>query len=338
MQGYPLVSVIVLNYNGLKYLGKGLKECLDSVFRTNYPNFEVIFVDNGSEDASVDFVRENFKEDRIRVLENKSNLGFSEGFNRGIKTSKGRYLALLSNDMTVDPNWLNSIIKLMEKKTKIGLAGFKRLSYRTKNRIDGVGGDLFLCGRARPVGLYEIDRGQYNTLREDLDYIGGAMVLRRKILQEVGLFDPAYIIFYEDVDLCYRIRKRGYKTIYVPDSIIYHRGQATLEGMDPKGQHIQYMAHRSRIRFILIHFTLMRLLSAFVIDLASLFLVEDPTTKKLLLKAYLFNLKNLGTTLKKRRHYGPSPPFNCKFPIIARRLLYSEENQKVRAKFQRRRK
>jgi len=325
MQDYPLVSVIVLNYNGLKYLGEGLKECLDSVLRTDYPNFEVIFVDNGSEDASVAFVRENFKEDRIRVLENKSNLGFSEGFNRGIKTSKGRYLALLSNDMTVDPNWLKPVIKLMEKKPKIGLVGFKRLIYGTKNRIDGVGGDLFLCGRARPVGMYEIDRGQYDTVREDIDYIGGAMVLRRKILQEVGLFDPAYIIFYEDVDLCYRIRKRGYKTIYVPDAIIYHRGQATLKGMDPKGQHIEYMAHRSRIRFVLIHFTLMRLLSTFAIDLASLFLVANLTTKKLLLKAYLSNLKNLGPTLKRRGRYGPSPPFDCKFPIIARRLIFLTE-------------
>jgi len=325
MQDYPLVSVIVLNYNGLKYLGEGLKECLDSVFRTDYPNLEVIFVDNGSEDASVDYVRENFEEATIRVLENESNLGFSEGFNRGIKASKGKYLALLSNDMTVDPKWLDPIIKLMESEPKIGLAGFKRLIYGTKNRIDGVGGDLFLCGRARPVGTYETDRRQYDTIKEDLDYIGGAMVLRRKILREVGLFDPDYFIFYEDVDLCYRIRKHGYKTIYVPDAIIYHRGQTTLKGMDPKGQHIEYMAHRSRIRCILIHFTLMRLLSAFTIDLASLFLVANPTTRKLLLKAYMSNLKSLGPTLTRRRRYGPSPPFGCKFPVIARRQNFPTE-------------
>ena len=327
MQDFPLISVIILNYNGLRYLKGGLKECLDSVVETDYPNLEVIFVDNGSKDKSADFVRENFKERKIKVIENKHNLGFSEGFNKGIKVSHGKYIALLSNDMTVDPGWLRPVIKLMETEPKIGLAGFKRLVYGTKNLLDGIGGDLHLCGRARPVGAYEIDRGQYDTVREDLDYIGGAMVLRRKTLQEVGLFDPAYIIFSEDLDLCYRIRKRGYKTIYVPDAIIYHRGQATLKAMDPKGRHIEYMAHRSRIRCILIHFTLIRLLSAFVIDLVSLFFVTNPTTKRLLLKAYLSNLKNIGTTLKRRRRYGPSPPFRCKFPVIARRQRFTENSR-----------
>ena len=326
MQNLPLVSVVILNYNGLEYPKGILKECLDSVLKSNYPNLEVIFVDNGSTDGSVSFVRKNYS--KIKIVNNKRNLGFSEGFNTGIRASKRKYIVLLSNDMTVDPNWLNPVIKLMEREPQIGLAGFKRLIYGTKNRIDGIGGDLYLCGRVRPVGTYEIDRGQYDTIREDLGYIGGAMVLRRKALQEVGLFDPDYFIFSEDIDLCYRIRKHGYKTIYVPDAIIYHRGQATLNGMDPKGRYTEYMAHRSRIRCILIHFTLMRLLSAFAIDIVSLFLA-NPTTKRLLLKAYLSNLKNIGTTLKIRRRYGPSPPFGCKFPVIARRQRFTENSREL---------
>jgi len=318
MQNLPLVSVVILNYNGLKYPKALLKECLDSVLKSNYPNLEVIFVDNGSTDGSVSFVRKNYS--KIKIVNNKRNLGFSEGFNTGIKASKRKYIALLSNDMTVDPNWLNPVIKLMEREPQIGLAGFKRLIYGTKNRIDGIGGDLYLCGRVRTVGTYnKIDRGQYDTIREDLGYIGGAMVLRRKTLQEVGLFDPDYFIFSEDIDLCYRIRKHGYKTIYVPDAIIYHRGQATLKGMDPIGRYTAYMSHRSRIRCNLIHFTFIRLLSAFLIDLAWLFLA-NPTNKRLLLKAYWWNLKNIGTALKKRLHYGPSPPFGCKFPVTPFRL------------------
>ena len=320
MRDFPLVSVIILNYNGLRYLeGGGLRKCLNSVLRTDYPNFEVIFIDNGSTDMSANFVEENFEKSKIRVVKNECNLGFSEGFNRGIKASKGKYLALLSNDMTVDPNWLKPIIKLMESEPKIGIAGFKRLIYGTKNRIDGIGGDLYLCGRARVVGKYEIDRGQYDTIREDLDYIGGAMVLRKKTLQEVGLFDPDYIIFSEDVDLCYRMRKRGYKTVYVPNAVIWHRGQATLKGIDPKGRYTEYMSHRSRIRFILIHFTRIRILSAFLIDLIWLFLA-NPTSKRLLLKAYWWNLENISTALKKRQQYGPSPPFGCKFPVTPFRL------------------
>ena len=319
MQDLPLVSVIVLNYNGLRYLGHGLNECLDSVLRTRYSNLEVIFVDNGSTDGSVDFVRKNFKRSNIRVIKNRHNLGFSAGFNRGIKASKGKYLALVSNDMTVDPDWLKPIIKLVESEPQIGIAGFKRIVYGAKNLIEGIGGDLYLCGRGRPVGVREIDRGQYDAVREDLDYIGGAMVIRRKTLQEVGLFDPDYVIFFEDVDLCYRVRRRGYKTVYVPNAVIWHRGQATLEGMDPRGWYTEYMGYRSRIRFILIHFTLIRLLSAFLIDLVWL-LLANPTSKRLLLKAYRWNLENIGNALEKRLQYGPSPPFGCKFPITSFRF------------------
>ena len=124
-----------------------------------------------------------------------------------------------------------------------------------------------MCGRVKTVGTDEVDRGQYDTFREDLDWIGGAMVVRRKTLQETGLFDPDYVIFSEDCDLCYKIRKRGYKTVYIPEAIIWHRGQRTLTGIDPKGSYLGYMAERSRIRFAIIHFTTVRLLSTFLIDL-----------------------------------------------------------------------
>jgi len=314
MQKFPLVSVVILNYNGIKYLKEGLKECLDSVIETDYPNLEIIFVDNGSTDGSADFIRRNYKS-KIKMVENKRNLGFSEGFNTGIRISKGKYIALLSNDMTADPNWLNPIIKLMESEPKIGLAGFKRLVYGTKNVLDGIGGNLYLCGRVKPVGTLEIDRGQYDTVKEDIDYIGGAMVIRRKTLQEVGLFDPDYIIFSEDCDLCYKIRKRGYKTVYVPRAVIWHRGQATLNGMDPRGSYLYYMSERSRIRFALIHFVPIRILSTLVIDIAWLFLT-NPAWKKALLKAYWWNIKSIGITLKRRMKYGTCPPFGCKFPVL----------------------
>lgn len=318
MQDFPLVSVVILNYNGLKYLAEGLIECLDSVIETNYPNLEIVFVDNGSTDRSAYFIRKNYKS-KIKIVENKRNLGFAEGFNTGIRVSRGKYIALLSNDMTVDPNWLNPIVKLMESEPKIGLAGFKRLLYGTKNIIDGIGGNLYLCGRVKPVGTLEIDRGQYDIIKEDLDYIGGAMVIRKKTLKEVGLFDPDYIIFSEDLDLCYRIRKRGYKTVYVPNAVIWHRGQATLEGMDPVGSYTTYMSERSRIRFALIHFVPIRIFSTLIIDLAWLILT-NPAWKKALLKAYYWNIKNIGITLKRRAQYGPSPPHGCKFPLIPFKL------------------
>jgi len=317
MPDFPLVSVVILNYNGLKYLDGILKACLDSVLKSNYPNLEVIFVDNGSTDGSAEFVARHYP--KVRIVKNRCNLGFSEGFNRGIKASRGKYIALLSNDMTVDSNWLNPIISFMEENPKVGLAGFKRIILGTKDIIDGIGGNLYLSGRVKSIGRLEIDRGQYDTIREDLDYIGGAMVIRRETLNKAGLFDPNFFIFSEDIDLCYRIRKNGYKIVYIPYSIIYHKGQATLQRLDSRGLYLEYMANRSRIRCAIIHFTFIRLLSTFLIDLIWLIL-GNALTKKALLKAYWWNLKSISETLKKRLLYGPSPPYKCKYPILGFQL------------------
>ena len=315
----PLVSVVILNYNGLKYMGTGLRECLDSVLMSDYPNLEVIFVDNGSVDKSASFIEENFRS-KVRVIRNNSNLGFSEGFNTGIRGSKGEYVTLLSNDMTVERNWLNPIIDLMESNPQVGLGGFKRFRVGAQGSdklLDGIGGDLYLCGRVKPIGHKEIDKAQYDTNIDNLDFIGGAMVLRRKTLQRVGLLDPVFSVFSEDVDLCFRIRKSGYKTVYVHNAEIWHKGQATIKGMDPKGSYLEYMGYRNRIRCNLIHFTLKRILATFLIDAVWFFTMRSIKSKKILLKAYLWNLSNIAVTLDKRLAYGPSPPFGCKSPVIS---------------------
>jgi len=312
----PLVSVVILNYNGLTYIKEILKEALDSVLRSKYQNLEIIFVDNGSTDASAYFVKRNYP--MVKVVKNKQNLGFSGGFNSGIRVSKGKYIALLSNDMTVDPNWLNPAIEIMEKDPKKGLVGFKRLVLGTKDLLDGIGGDLYLCGRVKLIGALEIDKGQYDHVIEDLDYIGGAMVLRREALKKTGLFDPHFFIFSEDIDLCYRLRKNGYKVVYIPYSIIYHKGQSTLKRLKSR-MYLEYMADRSRIRCAIIHFTIIRLLSVFLIDLIWLTLTNS-TYKMALIKGYLWNLKHISDALKRRLIYGPSPTYTCKPPLLPFRL------------------
>jgi hypothetical protein len=295
-------------------MGEGLKDCLDSVLKTDYSEFEVVFVDNGSEDSSADFVEERYKK-RVKLIRNTTNLGFAEGFNSGIRVSRGKYLALLSNDMTVHPSWLNPVISLMESNATIGLAGFKRMVRGQNNLLDGIGSDLYLCGRVKPIGTHEIDKGQFEVNIDNLDFIGGAMALKRETIRRVGLFDPEFPVFSEDVDLCFRIRKAGYKIVYVHDAVIWHRAHATLTGMDPKGLFLEYIANRNRIRFGIIHFTLKRLLSMMMID-SAWFMMTNSTSKKILLKAYFWNLMNIMVPLKKRLLYGPSPPYGCKFPVM----------------------
>jgi hypothetical protein len=314
VESCPLVSIVILNYNGLKYLKEGLAECVKSVLETEYPNFEIIVVDNGSSDGSVESLRKEFGS-KLKIVENKTNLGWSEGFNNGIRASNGAYITLLSNDMTADPNWLNPILYLMKSDPKIGLAGFKRMLYGRKGIIDGIGGELYLCGRVKPIGTREVDSGQYNHIREDVDYIGGAMVLTRTALEKTGLFDPGFYLFSEDIDLCFRIRKNGYKVVYVPNAIIFHRGQATLKGRDPKGLYLEYMSYRSRIRCAILHFVTPRLLSTFLIDAIS-FSVANTATKRMLFRAYWWNLTCISPVLKLRLRNGPSPPFSCKAPVL----------------------
>lgn len=318
---FPLVSVIILNYNGLRYLRAGLQECLDSVIECNYPRLEVIFVDNGSTDGSPLFVEENYKS-KIVVIKNEHNLGCAEGFNEGIRASSGEYLALISNDMVVDHNWLKPIVKLMKSDQRIGIAGCKLLAYGTTKLLDAIGGaDLYLCGRLKTIGAGEVDGGQYDANMDNLDFIGGTQILRRSALDQVGLYDPGFSEFFsEDVDLCFRMRKAGYKVVYVYDAVVWHRSSATFRGLsqDVRARaFIQYMGHRNRIRTNLIHFRLRRLFSAFLIDFVWFAIYPDSQSsyKRLLLKAYVWNLRHIGVTLKKRLKIGPSPPYGCKYGV-----------------------
>ena len=131
----PLVSIIILNYNGENYLA----ECLSSVFRTKYQNFEVIFVDNASKDNSLEIVKKQFgQEERLKVLKSAHSLGFSGGNNFGFDHTKGNYLVFLNNDTIVDPLWLQSLVDIMEQDKTIGLAGSTILSIDGR-RIRGAG-------------------------------------------------------------------------------------------------------------------------------------------------------------------------------------------------------
>jgi hypothetical protein len=334
----PIVSVIVLNYNGLRYLRAGLKECLDSVIDCSYPRKEIIFVDNGSEDGSVAFVKEHY-DGKITLIENSRNLGFSEGFNTGMRASNGEYFALLSNDMVVDRHWLEPVVALMESDKEVGLAGCKRLAYGSTKLLDGIGADLYLCGRVTSVGLEELDHGQYDANIYDLAFIGGVMIVRRKTVETAGMLDPELKLFSEDIDLCFRIRKAGYKVVYVYKSVLWHKASATFAGMSRDATAralIEFSRERNRIRTNIIYFRLPRLLSAFLIDL--IWLVVDPnsTTKRMLLKGYLWNLQRIALTLRKRRRYAPSPPYGCKYgkhlslrdPLA--RLLHRERRKVLR--------
>jgi hypothetical protein len=222
---WPLISVIVLNYNGKNFLN----ECLKSVLNGNYPNFEVVLVDNASSDDSIELAKEKFENNRVlNIVKNACNLGFAAGNNVGISYGKGEYVLFLNNDTVVEPNWLIELVSVMESDAKIGAAQSKLLSLADKRTIDSAGDFVDYYGLAIRRGSWgEEDKGQYDRIEEIFSARGAALIVRSKILAEIGAFDADFFLSYEDIDLCWRIRLNGYKIVFVPKSRVYHIGGAT---------------------------------------------------------------------------------------------------------------
>lgn len=221
----PLVSIIILSYESLKFL----KKCLESVLDTKYNNFEVILVDNASTDGSIEYVKKTFGHDyRLDIIQNERNVGFAEGNNIGAKVARGKYVVFLNPDTVVDPNWLTAFVNVMEKDPTIGVCQSKLLSMENPKILDSAGDFIDYYGiMMRRGGDYmERDQGQYDNVDEIFSARGAAMITRQRVINEVGLFDPTFFLTYEDIDFCWRVRLRGYKVYFVPNSVVYHMGEA----------------------------------------------------------------------------------------------------------------
>lgn len=218
---HPLVSIVILNYNGERYL----ERCLNSVFSAEYPNFEVIIVDNASTDNSPAlFMRLPKREPPLVVIRNPRNLGFAEGNNIGIAVTGGKYVVLLNNDTEVTPDWLNGLVSELERDSSIGAAQSKLLQMRDKACIDSLGDFIDYFGVTFQRGYGEIDAGQYDDACEIFSARGAAMIVRKSVIKQIGVLDPLFFIRCEDIDFSWRIRLRGYRIILVPSSVVYHAG------------------------------------------------------------------------------------------------------------------
>jgi hypothetical protein len=293
----PLVYVIVLSWNGLDWL----KVCIPSLLKTKYKNFKTVVVDNGSTDGSQRFIKKNFP--AVTLIENDENLGFSAGNNIGIKYAiqKGAdYVVLLNNDTVVDEYWLGELVKAAGSK-EVGACTSKFLLYDKKGVINSAGGQVNFLGFAWPVGLNEKDRGQY-TEREVAFGCAASLLLKTTVLKEVGLFDPSYFIYADDTDLSWRIRLRGYKILYAPKSVVWHKYSATMQTRRKK---YKYLIERNRITTILKNYSLKSLLLispalVFIEFSVLLYSICDgwPLEK---IRGWVWNLLHLKEIIKKRR-------------------------------------
>ena len=219
-------SVIIVNWNGRHFL----KECLDSVFAQTCKDFEVILVDNGSTDGSMEFVRKAYP--KVRVLENASNLGFAEGNNVGFRAAKGRYIVPLNNDTKAHPRFLEALLKCAEKGgRRLGSVGSRMLYYSQPHLVNSTGIAALKDGGGRDRGVNKPNSGEWSKGCEIFGPCAGAALYLREALEDVkegdDYFDPSFFAYFEDVDLAHRLRLRGWKSLYCPDAVVLHHGRGT---------------------------------------------------------------------------------------------------------------
>ena len=231
---YPRVAVVILNWNGKKYL----EQFLPFVVASNYQNLEIIVGDNCSTDDSVIYLKSNYPQ--IKIISNDKNYGFAEGYNRVLSTVEADYFVLLNSDVEVTPNWIAPVIKLMETDNLIAAAQPKLLSYQDKTKFEhagAAGGFLDKYGypfcRGRIFDTVETDAGQYNQASEIFWASGAALFIKAKCWKEVNGLDGDFFAHMEEIDLCWRLKNKGYKIMYCPDSAVYHVGGGTLAAENP---------------------------------------------------------------------------------------------------------
>jgi len=256
---------VIVNWNGKHLLG----ECLESLQRQTFQNFETILVDNGSSDGSAEYVREQFREVKLVAL--PVNKGFAGGNNAGIRIAAGSYIALLNNDTKTDPAWLEHLIKEAESNRAAGMIACKILSYADPEVIDNVGLLIYPDGLARGKGRLERDQGQYDQKGEALFPSGCAGLYRKKMLDETGLFDEEFFAYADDVDLGLRGRLAGWGCVYVPSAKVYHKYSSSSSSYSSQKA---FLVERNRLWVLLkyypielilasVYFTVKRLLLQF---------------------------------------------------------------------------
>jgi hypothetical protein len=219
-----LISIVILNFNG----GKFIEDCVRSVLKSRDRRFEVIVVDNASSDGSYELLLSTFRKGRVRLIRNNVNVGFAEGNNIGYRESVGEVVVFLNADTRVDPNWLADLRTAIAP-SDIGAAQSKLISSRDFG-IDSLGGWLDYLGYVYSWGAwYSVHPPRFT---EPFYAEGAAMAVKRSAVHKVSLdaapFDPDYFYFYEDSDLCWRLRLNGYGIAVAWNSVVYHhRGYAT---------------------------------------------------------------------------------------------------------------
>jgi GT2 family glycosyltransferase len=225
----PLVSVVILNWNGRKFL----EQFLPSVLVSTYGNKKIIVADNASTDDSVSYLQQHFPS--VQIIQNPNNEGFAKGYNTALRQIESDYFVLLNSDVEVTPGWIEPVIALMETDILIAACQPKILSYSNKHQFEYAGASGgwidnfgYPFSRGRIFDVVEDDNGQYDDVQQCFWASGAALFIKAGIYKELGGLDEYMFAHQEEIDLCWRAQLAGYKVYVQPAAVVYHVGGGTL--------------------------------------------------------------------------------------------------------------
>lgn len=234
------VAVVILNYNGEEMLGRFLPSVVE-----NSPGADIIVADNASTDGSVAFVKENFPSVKIVLLDR--NYGFAGGYNRALEKVAADYVLLLNSDVETTPGWLEPLVALLDADSSIVACQPKILDFKRKTHFEyagAAGGFIDRYGypycRGRLFDTVEEDKGQYDVPCDIFWATGAALLVRAAAYRAAGGLDECFFAHMEEIDLCWRLRSRGYRIVCEPRSVVYHVGGATLSAGNPQKTYLNF--------------------------------------------------------------------------------------------------
>jgi len=237
----PLVSIVTVNYNGVKVTS----DFLESIQRITYREIEVIVVDNASAEKA-DVLKEKYP--WILLIKSPVNTGFAGGNNLGFQQAKGKYFLMLNNDTEVAPDFLEPLVQKMEEEPSVGAVSSKVIFFDSDHILQYAGAGRIhpITGRGGFIGTNEKDVFQYPSAQTGHAH-GAAMMVKREVIQKIGLMADLFFLYYEELDFCERIKNAGYSIWYIAESVVYHKESMTVGKENPLK--VYYMT-RNRILFL----------------------------------------------------------------------------------------
>jgi GT2 family glycosyltransferase len=237
----PRVSIIIVNWNGLE----SLRTCLPSVTSIEYPDFEIVLADNASSDGSVEWVTDEYPQ--IKIVRHPENYAFSKGNNAAVPAASGELLLFLNNDVEVESGFLTPLVRELMSDPEVAAVQPKLLQFEDRSRFEyagACGGYLDRFGypftRGRVFDHLEADSGQYDNATDISWASGAAFLVRRHAFLDAGGFDERFYMHMEEVDLCWRMYRMGYRIRVQPASRVYHIGGASLPQGNPRKTYLNF--------------------------------------------------------------------------------------------------